>query len=191
MIFAADKATFRRRDLGIETVLEVIVSPEHRAEIRRITLINHDAAPRELELTSYAEIVLAPRGADLGHPAFGKLFLETEWLPGPGAIVCRRRMRSADRAAALGRARLGRRRLDARQLGRSATSSTRPTGCGSSAAGGRSPTRPRWTPARSSRGRSARCSTRSSASVVGSGSTRAARRSWRSSPPWPSRATRR
>ncbi len=95
VIFAADKATFRRRDLGIETVLEVIVSPEHRGEIRRITLINHDAAPRELELTSYAEIVLAPRGADIGHPAFAKLFLETEWLPGPGAIVCRRRMRSA------------------------------------------------------------------------------------------------
>ncbi len=76
-------------------MLEVIVSPEHRGEIRRITLINHDAAARELELTSYAEVVLAPRGADLGHPAFAKLFLETEWLPGPGAIVCRRRMRSA------------------------------------------------------------------------------------------------
>ncbi len=95
VIFAADKATFRRRDAGIETVLEVIVSPEHRAEIRRVTLINHDAAPRELELTSYAEIVLVPRGTDLGHPAFAKLFLETEWLPGPGAILCRRRMRSA------------------------------------------------------------------------------------------------
>ena len=95
VIFAADKATFRRRDLGIETMLEVIVSPEHRAEIRRVTLVNHDTAPRELELTSYAEIVLAPRGADLGHPAFAKLFLETEWLPGPEAIVCRRRMRSA------------------------------------------------------------------------------------------------
>ncbi len=94
VIFAADKATFRRRDLGIETILEVIVSPEHRAEIRRVTLINHDASPRELELTSYAEVVLAPRGADLGHPAFVKLFLETEWLPGPQAILCRRRMRS-------------------------------------------------------------------------------------------------
>ncbi len=95
VIFAADKATFRRRDLGIETVLEVIVSPEHRAEIRRITLINHDAAPRELELTSYAEIVLAPRGADIGHPAFAKLFLETEWVPITEAILCCRRMRSA------------------------------------------------------------------------------------------------
>ena len=85
VIFAADKATFRRRDGDIETVLEVIVSPEQTVEIRRITLINHGSQPRELELTSYAEIVLAPHGADLAHPAFGKLFLETEWVAGPGA----------------------------------------------------------------------------------------------------------
>jgi cyclic beta-1,2-glucan synthetase len=95
VVFAADKATFRRRDPGIETVLEVIVSPEHRAEIRRVTLINHDSSPHELELTSYAEVVLAPRAADLSHPAFGKLFLQTEWLPGSEALLCRRRMRSA------------------------------------------------------------------------------------------------
>jgi cyclic beta-1,2-glucan synthetase len=95
VIFAADKATFRRRDAGIETVLEVIVSPEHRAEIRRVTLVNHDPTPRELELTSYAEVVLASRGADLSHPAFAKLFLETEWVPITEAILCRRRMRSA------------------------------------------------------------------------------------------------
>ena len=79
MIFAADKAEFRRVDGEIETHLEITVSPEHRAEVRRVTLTNHDARPRELELTSYAEIVLAPHGADLAHPAFGKLFLETEW----------------------------------------------------------------------------------------------------------------
>ena len=79
----------------IETLLEVTVSPEHPVEVRRVTLTNHDSAPRELELTSYAEVVLAPHGADLAHPAFGKLFLETEWLPGPGALLCRRRPRSA------------------------------------------------------------------------------------------------
>ncbi len=94
-IFAADKASFRRRDYGIETTLEVIVSPEHRAEVRRLTLVNHDASPREIEVTSYAEIVLAPRASDVVHPAFSKLFVETEWLGGPGAILARRRMRSA------------------------------------------------------------------------------------------------
>ncbi len=95
VVFAADKATFRRRDGGIETVLEVIVSPEHRAEIRRVTLVNHDPSPHELELTSYAEVVLAPRSTDIAHPAFAKLFLETEWVPITEAILARRRMRSA------------------------------------------------------------------------------------------------
>src|SRR5204863_412184 len=62
--------------------------------VRRITLVNHDNRPRELELTSYAEVVLLPHAADLAHPAFGKLFLETEWLGGSSALLCRRRPRS-------------------------------------------------------------------------------------------------
>ena len=37
---------------------------------------------REIELTSYAEVVLAPEGGDLAHPAFGNLFVETTLLPG-------------------------------------------------------------------------------------------------------------
>ena len=98
VIFAADKATFRRRDARIETFLEVTVSPEQSAEVRRVTLTNLDDRPRVLELTSYAEVVLGPRAADLAHPAFGKLFLETEWVPGPDALLCRRRPRSADQA---------------------------------------------------------------------------------------------
>ncbi len=92
--FAADKAVFRRRDEEIETLLEVVVSPEDDVEIRRITVTNHGSHARELELTSYAEVVLAAHGADLAHPAFGKLFLETEWVAGPSALLCRRRPRS-------------------------------------------------------------------------------------------------
>ncbi len=80
VIFAADKATIRRRDADIETLLEVTVSPEQPVEVRRITLTNHDSRPRELEITSYAEVALAPHGDDVAHPAFGKLFLETEWV---------------------------------------------------------------------------------------------------------------
>ena len=94
VIFAADKATIRRRDADIETLLEVTVSPEQPVEVRRITLTNHDSRQRELEMTSYAEVVLAPRRDDLAHPAFGKLFLETEWVPGSGALLCSRRPRS-------------------------------------------------------------------------------------------------
>ena len=60
VIFAADKATIRRRDADIETLLEVTVSPEQPVEVRRVTLTNHDSRPRELEITSYGEVVLAP-----------------------------------------------------------------------------------------------------------------------------------
>ena len=66
------------------------------AEVRRITLTNHNPRAHELELTSYAEVVLAPHGADLAHPAFGKLFLETEFVPSHNALLCRRRPRSPD-----------------------------------------------------------------------------------------------
>jgi cyclic beta-1,2-glucan synthetase len=95
VVYSADKADFRRTDGAIATHLEITVSTEHSAEVRRLTLTNHDRRPHDLEVTSYAEIVLAPHVADLSHPAFGKLFLETEWLPAHGALLCRRRPRAA------------------------------------------------------------------------------------------------
>ncbi len=94
--YAADKASFRRTDGPIDTLWEITVSTEQLAEVRRVTLTNRDERPHELELTSYAEVVLARRGDDLAHPAFGKLFLETEWIPGSEAILCRRRPRSTE-----------------------------------------------------------------------------------------------
>ena len=44
-----------------------------------MTLVNHGNRPREVELTSFAEICLNHRRADQAHPAFAKLFLETEF----------------------------------------------------------------------------------------------------------------
>ena len=67
--------------------------------MRRLAVTNHSDRPREIEITSYAEIVLAPAADDLAHPAFGKLFVETEYLPERTALLCRRRPRSADEAA--------------------------------------------------------------------------------------------
>jgi cyclic beta-1,2-glucan synthetase len=93
-VFAIDKADFRRRDGDFETHLEVTVSTEHPAEIRRVTVTNHDDEPRSVELTSYVELVMQTHNADLAHPAFVKLFLETEYLTASGALLCRRRPRS-------------------------------------------------------------------------------------------------
>ncbi|HET7295445.1 MAG TPA: glucoamylase family protein, partial [Vicinamibacteria bacterium] len=98
--FLAEKASFRRRDGDIGTQLDIAVSTEDDVEVRRLAVTNHGDRPREIELTSYAEIVLAPAADDLAHPAFGKLFVETEYLPESTALLCHRRPRSPDEPAA-------------------------------------------------------------------------------------------
>ena len=97
--FLAEKATFSRRHDGIASLLDVAVSTEDDVEVRRLAVTNHSDRPREIEITSYAEIVLAPAADDLAHPAFGKLFVETEYLPERTALLCSRRPRSAEEAA--------------------------------------------------------------------------------------------
>lgn len=92
--FNEDRAQFARRDGAMSTSLEVMVSAEDDAEVRRVTLSNSGDKVREIEVTSYAEIALAPQAADLAHPAFSKLFIETEHLGGLGAILATRRPRS-------------------------------------------------------------------------------------------------
>ena len=79
--FHADRAEFRRRDGDVETRCAVCVVPDADAEVRAVTLVNHGRRRRELELTSYAEVCLNDRRADQAHPAFAKLFLETEFDP--------------------------------------------------------------------------------------------------------------
>ena len=63
--------------------------------MRRVTVTNNGDEAREIELTSYGEIVLAPPDADRAHPAFGNLFVETEWHDWCTAITATRRPRSA------------------------------------------------------------------------------------------------
>lgn len=94
--FHADRAEFRRRDSDVETRCAVCVVPDVDAEVRAVTLINHGLRHRELELTSYAEVCLNDRRADQAHPAFAKLFLETEFEPRCGALLARRRPRGAN-----------------------------------------------------------------------------------------------
>jgi cyclic beta-1,2-glucan synthetase len=92
--FAADCITLHRRDGDIEILTEVVVSPEHAAEVRRITVTNHSKRARHIELTTYAEVVLATRGADLAHPVFSNMFVETEAAEAQSAVLATRRQRS-------------------------------------------------------------------------------------------------
>jgi len=92
---ATDRVTFERLDGVIETSTEIAIVPEDSAEVRRVTLTNNDDVEREVEVTSYGEIVLAPPETDRAHPAFGNLFVETEYHDWCSAITASRRPRSA------------------------------------------------------------------------------------------------
>ena len=97
--FSEHRVELSRSDDGVDTTMEIIVSSQDDAEIRRVTLSNRSPRAkdvRDIEVTSYAEVVLAPFETDLSHPAFAKLFVETEWIG--NALLARRRPRSADEA---------------------------------------------------------------------------------------------
>ncbi|MGE3973535.1 MAG: glucoamylase family protein [Bdellovibrionales bacterium] len=92
--FAEDRARITRVDFEITTELEVFVSPEENTEVRRLTLTNNSSTTRELEITSYSEVVLNIQAADVAHPAFSNLFIETEFNPKLSTLIASRRPRS-------------------------------------------------------------------------------------------------
>ncbi len=101
VLFSPHKVEFRRWDHGISLHTEITVSTDgsdkdHPVEIRRVNLLNDSDRPRKLKLTSYGEVVLADQSADRRHPAFNKLFIESEYIPGANALLFQRRPRSAD-----------------------------------------------------------------------------------------------
>src|SRR5664280_2484690 len=95
-IFTQARAEFRHRHAGLEVHTEISVSPEDDVEVRRIGITNRSGAHRVVDLTSYAEVVLALPAADAAHPAFSNLFVQTEFAQKSSAILCTRRARSQE-----------------------------------------------------------------------------------------------
>ncbi len=93
-IFSEGRAEFRCRDHDYDTHTEIAVSPEDDIELRRVRITNHARTRRAIDVTSYAEVVLAPLAADALHPAFSNLFVQTEIIRRQRAILCTRRPRS-------------------------------------------------------------------------------------------------
>ncbi len=92
--FGEDRAEFARRDGALTTMMEVVVSAEEDAEVRRISVTNAGTAPRTIEITSYAEVALIGPADDIAHPAFAKMFVHTERLGSGDAILATRRRRT-------------------------------------------------------------------------------------------------
>ncbi len=95
VVFSPDKAEFIKRNGNIESHLEITVSSEDNAEIRRISVTNHSGSVRYVELTSYFEPVIAPVQEDAAHPAFSKLFVRTEFVREHMCLLAARRQRHA------------------------------------------------------------------------------------------------
>ena len=93
--FSQGHAEFRVRDKDFETKTEIVVSPEDDIEMRRVRITNRSRTRRTIEITSYSEVVLAAAAADIIHPAFSNLFVQTEIIPRHNTILCTRRPRSA------------------------------------------------------------------------------------------------
>ncbi len=89
--FDGDTAVLRRCDHGIETMTEIAVAMDEDLELRRLRITNLSSRRRRLTVTSLAEIVLSPALTDSAHPAFSKIFVETEIDVSSGAIVATRR----------------------------------------------------------------------------------------------------
>lgn len=98
-IFTQSRAEFRHHHLGLEVHTEICVSPEDDVELRRVTICNRSKVERVIELTTYAEVVLAPPAADEAHPAFSNLFVQTEFVDSSSAVLCSRRTRSDEEHA--------------------------------------------------------------------------------------------
>jgi cyclic beta-1,2-glucan synthetase len=97
--FYEDHAEIVRRDRSLTTALEVVVSSEDDAEVRRVTITNLGVRARDVQVTSYAELSLTSQAADVAQPAFSNLFVETEFVADLGAILATRRKRSPEDTA--------------------------------------------------------------------------------------------
>jgi cyclic beta-1,2-glucan synthetase len=96
VVYSEDRATIAQRDRSLSITLEIVVSSEDDAELRRLTVRNRENRHREIDVTSYAEVVLAPQAADQAHTAFSNLFVETEFVSSLGTLLATRRPRSAE-----------------------------------------------------------------------------------------------
>ena len=90
-----DGLAIERRHGPWQSTVEVRLHDTLGLEERTCRIVNTDQRARELELTSYVEVVLNPPAAQESHPAFAKLFVQTA-LAGAGPVLrATRRARSA------------------------------------------------------------------------------------------------
>ena len=99
VVFHPHCAEFRFHEGDLAVRQRIAVAPDADAELREVVLTNEGRGRRRVILTSYGEVVLGDAAADQRHPAFSKLFVESEVLDGGRTLVFRRRPRTATEAS--------------------------------------------------------------------------------------------
>ncbi|MGB4660247.1 MAG: hypothetical protein WBI07_13800, partial [Mobilitalea sp.] len=89
--FLPYQAEFKRKDGDIITNTIVSLAPNHNVEIRKMEFTNNGKEDKQLEITSYMEVVADKYMAELSHPAFNKLFIESEFIADKSILLSRRR----------------------------------------------------------------------------------------------------
>ncbi len=90
----SSSVTIARRDHGIDASMEVWVDGQRAAECRLLTLRNRSSRSLRIELTTYVEIVLQGARHHAAHPAFSKLFVQTEAVRDGEILLAHRRPRA-------------------------------------------------------------------------------------------------
>ncbi|MBW6457520.1 MAG: hypothetical protein K0A98_16680, partial [Trueperaceae bacterium] len=92
--FEPHRVRYRRQRGDLVTRDEWTVADRDALELRRISVTNEGERPRRVALASYAEVVLTGAAEDARHPAFAKLFVESEARNGLSTLLFRRRQRA-------------------------------------------------------------------------------------------------
>jgi len=100
VVFSPHQVEFQRRDYDITVNTQVMITADDDVEIRQVNLINHSDEVRYLRVTSYGEVLLAPQSER--HPAFNKLFIESEYIPQSNMLLFQRRLRGNEEPIFLG-----------------------------------------------------------------------------------------
>ncbi len=96
VVFCPHQTEFKRRDGDISSHMIVSVDADYNLEIRKVTLTNHGDVEKQLEVTSYLEVVDDTHLAELSHPAFNKLFFESEYLEEQEIFLAKRRRKKEE-----------------------------------------------------------------------------------------------
>ncbi len=96
VIFAPYSIEIRRVQNDVRANLQTTIAPEDDLCIQRLVLTNQSNVSRCFRIFSYGEVVLAAQQTDRRHPAFNKMFIESDFDKSLNMLHFQRRKRSAN-----------------------------------------------------------------------------------------------